>query len=481
MSSTYENNLGAIADAIRTMDGTTAPIPANKFAERILAINTIPDNLHTINVTSEDTSKGTVSGGGLIQDGMTTVVHASPKSGYRFSHWKENDTNINGAGYNYKFDVSGDRSLVAAFDNLNLTWHHITNNLTTVGGGSINNIVFAGYVGNYFMVTYQDGYRGSSSGGDPGVLMYSVDCVNWTRTTTPIVLSSIIYANGKYYAIESGYGNNSSSSNEAKERRLATSTDGITWTLTGYSVGKGYGTYYYFSYNTQINMAYGNNVFVIISSSGAHFYSHDFNTWNVLNIPSEIDVTYIYDYKNYLIFNDGKFLIVPTFFSSTNNFKCAYSTNGVTWTLVSTDISPSQSNTSYNIECVKYCHDKYMVLSSGYRPFIIYSYDLTTWHESDILALTSQPSMAYLMMGDVIYANNMYIVTLYGQKSSNTGGYSNTSSAFISGDGIGGWTESQMTDVGNWSKITFGGNMVVAFNNSANASYNGLCVGTFYG
>ena len=38
--SVQENHLKAIADAIRAMEGSTAPIPASEFAARIQAITT---------------------------------------------------------------------------------------------------------------------------------------------------------------------------------------------------------------------------------------------------------------------------------------------------------------------------------------------------------------------------------------------------------------------------------------------------------
>lgn len=48
--SIQETRLKDIADAIREKDGTAGPIPANDFAERILAIPTsgsLPDDVRT--------------------------------------------------------------------------------------------------------------------------------------------------------------------------------------------------------------------------------------------------------------------------------------------------------------------------------------------------------------------------------------------------------------------------------------------------
>ena len=48
MGSVQEKNLKGIADAIRTQEGSTALIPADDFADRVLALGTtaLPDPHH---------------------------------------------------------------------------------------------------------------------------------------------------------------------------------------------------------------------------------------------------------------------------------------------------------------------------------------------------------------------------------------------------------------------------------------------------
>ena len=58
---TQEVKLKAIADAIREKDGTAEPIPAADFPDRIRAISTTPEGLHTITVEANDPDGGTVS------------------------------------------------------------------------------------------------------------------------------------------------------------------------------------------------------------------------------------------------------------------------------------------------------------------------------------------------------------------------------------------------------------------------------------
>ena len=117
--SVQETKLKAIADAIRAKDGTTEPIPANDFAGRILALETggsLPDNVCTISLTAEPPEGGTVSGGGVAQEGMTLTINAEPDedNNYYFDGWKENDAVVSAEPV-YTFPVTADRALIAAF------------------------------------------------------------------------------------------------------------------------------------------------------------------------------------------------------------------------------------------------------------------------------------------------------------------------------------------------------------------------------
>lgn len=114
--STQETKLTAIADAIRAKEGSTAPIPANDFASRILALETggLPDDVYTIDVQASDPEGGTVAGGGVAASGMTVTVSATPAENHKFSGWGENSSVVS-EDEDYTFTVSGDRSLVAGF------------------------------------------------------------------------------------------------------------------------------------------------------------------------------------------------------------------------------------------------------------------------------------------------------------------------------------------------------------------------------
>jgi hypothetical protein len=77
---------------------------------------------------------GTVSGGGSVAMGDSTIVTASPNSGYTFANWTENGTVVSTSA-TYKFTVTGNRDLIAYF-NLSGTSATSKLSLTVSPGGS---------------------------------------------------------------------------------------------------------------------------------------------------------------------------------------------------------------------------------------------------------------------------------------------------------------------------------------------------------
>ncbi len=116
--STQETKLKAIADAIREKDGTTEPISANDFPDRIRAIETggkLPEGVRTITLTADPPEGGTVSGGGYASDGMTVTVKAKAESGYYPAGWQENEQTVS-ENAEYTFSISSDHELLAVFE-----------------------------------------------------------------------------------------------------------------------------------------------------------------------------------------------------------------------------------------------------------------------------------------------------------------------------------------------------------------------------
>lgn len=70
-----------------------------------------PATIFTVTVSSNNTSMGSVSGGGTYEEGATATVTATPKSGYKFTKWSD------GSKKNpYSFTVTKDITLTAYFE-----------------------------------------------------------------------------------------------------------------------------------------------------------------------------------------------------------------------------------------------------------------------------------------------------------------------------------------------------------------------------
>ena len=66
---------------------------------------------YTVTVLSDNTSMGTVSGGGTFESGKSVTVTATPKSGYKFTRWSDYSTKNP-----YTFTVTKDVTLTAYFE-----------------------------------------------------------------------------------------------------------------------------------------------------------------------------------------------------------------------------------------------------------------------------------------------------------------------------------------------------------------------------
>ena len=88
---------------------------------------------YTITVSANPTNGGTVTGGGTYQQGQSCTVTATPATGYTFLRWTENGNQVS-TNANYTFTVTGNRTLVAQFQQQNYT---ITVSANPSNGGSV--------------------------------------------------------------------------------------------------------------------------------------------------------------------------------------------------------------------------------------------------------------------------------------------------------------------------------------------------------
>ena len=93
---------------------------------------------YTITVSANPTNGGTVTGGGSYNQGQQCTVSATPATGYTFLRWTENGTQVS-TNANYTFTVTGNRNLVAQFQQQNYTISvsaNPSNGGTVTGGGA---------------------------------------------------------------------------------------------------------------------------------------------------------------------------------------------------------------------------------------------------------------------------------------------------------------------------------------------------------
>ena len=98
---------------------TSASYTFNVTANRTLFANFTANN-YTITTSSNPTAGGSTSGGGTYQSGTSKTITATPNSGYMFTNWTESG-NVVSTNASYTFTVTSNRTLVANFNNGQIT------------------------------------------------------------------------------------------------------------------------------------------------------------------------------------------------------------------------------------------------------------------------------------------------------------------------------------------------------------------------
>ena len=92
---------------------------------------------YTIGVSANPSNGGTVSGGGAYADGQSCTLTATSNAGYTFSNWTENG-NVASTNANYTFVVTGNRTLVANFIELQPNEYAINVSANPSEGGTVS-------------------------------------------------------------------------------------------------------------------------------------------------------------------------------------------------------------------------------------------------------------------------------------------------------------------------------------------------------
>ena len=155
---------------------------------------------YTISATASPTNGGTVTGGGTFNYGQSCTLSATAANGYTFIRWTENG-NVVSTNANYTFTVTGNRTLVAQFQQQNYTINvsaNPTNGGTVTGGGAFhygdnctviatpaNGYTFLRWTENGQQVSTNASYSFSVSGNRTLVAQFQVQSYTITATANP--------------------------------------------------------------------------------------------------------------------------------------------------------------------------------------------------------------------------------------------------------------------------------------------------------
>ena len=155
---------------------------------------------YTITVSANPTNGGTVTGGGSYNQGQQCTVSATPATGYTFLRWTENGSIVS-TNANYTFTVTGNRNLVAQFQQQNYTISvsaNPSNGGTASGGGAYhygdnctviatpaNGYAFLSWTENGNQVSTNANYTFSVTGNRTLVAQFQQQSYTITATANP--------------------------------------------------------------------------------------------------------------------------------------------------------------------------------------------------------------------------------------------------------------------------------------------------------
>jgi hypothetical protein len=164
---------------------------------------------YTIAVSANPSSGGTVGGGGTYQQGQSCTVTALANSGYTFTNWTENGTQVS-TNVNYSFTVTSNRSLVANFTMQvtlpTVTTSEVTNITQTsaTGGGNVTATGGANVTerGICWGTSHNPTTSSSHASNGTGTGSYTVNMSGLSLGTTYYVRAYAINSQGTAYGSE---------------------------------------------------------------------------------------------------------------------------------------------------------------------------------------------------------------------------------------------------------------------------------------
>ncbi|MBO6024092.1 MAG: hypothetical protein J6P83_04480 [Bacteroidales bacterium] len=140
-------------------------------------------NSYTISVSASPSAGGTVSGGGTHYYNQSCTVHANANSGYTFTNWTENGSQVS-TNANYTFTVTSNRTLVAHFTQQSQAPTGAINGVFSVSASqrvyfSQGNLQYKASNGTWRFATNQYDYIGSANSNISSSYSGYIDLFGW--------------------------------------------------------------------------------------------------------------------------------------------------------------------------------------------------------------------------------------------------------------------------------------------------------------
>ena len=334
--------------------------------------NTIP--LLTLRAGDDGQSGSVGSGGSGAAGGGTTAAGSGGRggsggTGSTGKNWNEQtnsvtDFGVGGSGGTGFFGNSGESVVNGANGSASDA---------SVTGIIVSNEFDTGIVCYFSSIIYAKGiYVGVSSGNSATKIATSSDGLTWTARTSPnnSIWYSIAYGKGIFVAVGVS--------------QVAYSADGINWTAVSTVT------------QTWLNVTYGNGIFVAVSSNGTTtrvIRSLDGITWSQFGISNNTNTA---DWSA-ITYGNGLFVAV-SYGSSGVTDRIMISSDGLTWAMR----TASASLTNIVIYTVTYGNGIFVIAGGNGDNNLITSTDGVTW--------TVRPSVLITHSAHyVIYSNGVFI------------------------------------------------------------------------
>lgn len=418
--STQEQYLKNIADAIREKEGTTEPIPANTYSERIMAIKSIDDTLYNITVTASPPEGGTVKGGGKASSNTLVAVsaEASKENGYVFDGWKENG-NIISKDSPFIFPATLNQDLIASFIPKPISGENWTTTTLPQSAYWYN----VAYGNGRFITVASGGWQSTNISST--ACAYSLDGISWVKSSMPKSSwwHDIAYGNGKFVAVSLDSSNNI----------VGYTTDGVVWNTATLPEAV-----------RLSKITYANDKFFAVSDAMTDviYWSSNGIDWNKLNLPKN-------GYMSNIAYGNGIYVIL----GASMNY-VLHSLDGINW---------EESTSTQRADRIVFGNGMFIGIRKSNIDNACISYDGLNWSS------VSLPATKY--WNNVIYGDDKFIA-IASNKLVNESYNKVTNIAAYSYDGIN-WTQINLPISAEWYGIAYGDNkFVITSVNSSTALYS---------